>query len=99
MEGIKNPKWRGGRYVDNDGYVRVWAGNHKYEFEHMQIAEKALGRKLKENERVHHINFKRDDNRNANLLICTRGYHLNLHLKIKKLGMNPDRFSVGRPPL
>jgi hypothetical protein len=87
--GRKNPCWRGGRRVDSGGYVRIWVGDDKYEFEHKQIAEKALGRKLKKNERVHHINGKKDDNRNANLLICTNGYHLNLHLKMKRLGIDP----------
>jgi hypothetical protein len=81
--------WAGGRYVDGDGYVVLWAGPRKRIYEHKQVAEKALGRKLKKNERVHHINGKRDDNRNSNLLICSTGYHLNLHLKMKRLGIDP----------
>ena len=87
--GPNGPTWKGGRYQDNDGYIRVWVGDDKYEYEHKQIAEKALGRKLNKNERVHHINGKRADNRNSNLLICSTGYHLNLHLKMKRLGIDP----------
>ena len=82
--GSKNPAWKGGRYVDNDGYIRVWAGNDRYKFEHKLVVEKALGRKLTKNERVHHINENRSDNRNSNLLVCSTGYHLNLHLKMKR---------------
>jgi hypothetical protein len=81
--------WRGGRYVDHDGYVRVLSGIRKYPYEHKLIVEKAIGRKLKKNERVHHINGNRQDNRNRNLLVCTTGYHLNFHLKMKRLGIDP----------
>jgi hypothetical protein len=83
--GYKNPAWKGGRYIDNDGYVRIWIGDDKYAYEHKQIVEKALGRKLTKNERVHHINENRSDNRNRNLLVCSTGYHLNLHLKMKRM--------------
>jgi len=46
---------------------------------HVEIAERVLGRKLKPNELVHHINMDKFDFRNCNLLICTRTYHQYLH--------------------
>ncbi len=62
-------------YVNKTGYVEVWqqGGGHKYE--HRIVAEEALGRSLKSNECVHHINGCKTDNRNENLLVCDRGYH------------------------
>lgn len=46
---------------------------------HRRVAERALGRKLKKGECVHHIDGDKLNNANSNLLICTGGYHRWLH--------------------
>lgn len=74
---------RGNRGFSSHGYIRVNLGNGKRQYEHILIAERILGRPLKPNERVHHINCNRADNGTANLLICTHEYHLALHARMR----------------
>ena len=59
----------------------------KYIREHIYLVQKDLGRKLKSNEVVHHINFDSFDNRLENLLVLTRAQHNRLHFLLAKLAM------------
>lgn len=74
----------GNKSRSEHGYVTVHIGRKRKQYEHILVAEGALGRPLKKGEVVHHINCDRTDNRPANLLICRIGYHLQLHARMRK---------------
>lgn len=85
MHGENHPSWKGGRHSDGMGYTTISIGQGKKRREHILIAEKALGRKLRIGEQVHHINGIKTDNRNSNLLICSASYHRWLENKMADL--------------
>jgi hypothetical protein len=88
--GSKSHFWRGGGHTSKSkGYVYIYMKNHPfvkhngYVVEHRAVVEKAIGRFLTKDEVVHHINYKRDDNRLENLyLFKTHREHMSYHYKI-----------------
>ena len=69
---VFNKAPKGSGHVNIKGYVRFWEkidGCKKYRqiYQHHQVMEKILGRKLFDHERVHHLNGIRNDNRPENL--------------------------------
>lgn len=92
QRGEKNSSWKGGRRINEQGYVEVYMPEYEhrrpngYVREHIYIAEKKLGRKLlffsigdERNEVVHHINGIKTDNREENILVLTAKEHRKLH--------------------
>ena len=78
-EGEKSPNWKGGRKTER-GYILVYLPKHPravkgYVREHRLVMEKKLGRYLKPNEIVHHMNHIKDDNREENLMILSKSKH------------------------
>lgn len=70
-KGSANPKWKGGRQINPQGYVLITThpngGRRKRVFEHVLIMEQILGRKLYDDESIHHKNGIRGDNAPSNL--------------------------------
>lgn len=85
--GEDHPNWKGGKWKDpKNGYIYVHIPGHPrsnswgYVAEHILKVEKVLGKYLDNKFQIHHLNGKRDDNENKNLVVCdSDGYHKFLH--------------------
>lgn len=72
------------------GYLMIQDGG-KQRFEHVVIAERALGHPLPPGAVVHHVNENRRDNRPENLVICPDNtYHKIIHERMKALAACGD---------
>lgn len=92
-KGESHPRWNGGKIVNTQGYVLVRCEGHpramtegQYVREHILVMEQHLGRYLKQDEYVHHINGNKQDNRIENLQKVSHAEHNAIH--------NPKREAV-----
>ena len=72
-KGEESPCWKGGRYVDKNGYVVIRV-DQKECLEHRVVWEKANG-KIPDGFVLHHLNGIKTDNRLENLLCIPRSEH------------------------
>lgn len=83
------------RKRSNGRYMMVYAPYHSkaikgksgltgYVYEHVLIAEKMIGRSLRDDEHVHHLNDCPLDNRCENLLVLEKGQHTKIHNFIRR---------------
>jgi len=101
--GPGHPRWRGGKAIDNDGYVLVWTEEHenarrhsRYLFEHRLVMEQHLGRPLLPTEVVHHKNRDKQDNRIENLELFASNAD---HLRHELAGRIPNWTESGKQKL
>lgn len=84
-KGENNGQWKGGRFINENGYVMILQPDHPhanhlgYVKEHHLVIEKDLGRHLRPNEEVHHINKIKTDNIIENLQVVDALTHRRLH--------------------
>jgi hypothetical protein len=86
MKGEHHWLWKGGRYIDSEGYVRVWTANG-HQLEHRVVAEQMLKRPLRDDEVVHHRDEDRQNNAPENLkVVSDRGEHTMDHHVVRGRG-------------
>lgn len=75
-----NPNWnnlkKGIPHFTNTGYMRITLPDGRRILYHRHILEKYLGRKLKPEEKTHHKNGIKTDNRIENLEIISQSEHI-----------------------
>lgn len=79
--------WKGGISKDHDGYIFIYQPHHpyankmKYVREHRLVVEKYIGRFLKSEEMVHHIDEIKNNNSPNNLMaFINRSAHVRFHI-------------------
>ena len=78
-------QWKVLRIVSSAPYLRAYvpdhpkANKHGYVQHHRVVAENKLGRLLRPDEVVHHINHNQKDNRPSNLEVYKSSAHFSLH--------------------
>lgn len=83
----KKTTYGGHKKKRKDGYIAVYCPGHPsaskdgHVMEHVLIMENHIGRRLRDDEVVHHKNHQRDDNRIENLQLMTFKEHSALHMR------------------
>lgn len=86
------PNFKGaGRHKRKDGYYREYDSTclDNRSLEHRKVVERHLGRKLRLDEIVHHIDGNKSNNAINNLRVMSRPEHSRLHM-LKRLGRDSD---------
>jgi len=94
------------RILHSSGYIMVYMPDHHraqtkaslagYVYEHIVVAERIIGRKIKLGEDVHHLDICKSNNRPANLLVLDGMQHSKLHKWLQRIGYlgNPQATTI-----
>ena len=100
MSDSAKKRWHGkakGTSLKPSGYIEYTTGEHKGRSVHVVLIEKRIGRKLKSDEIVHHIDGVKTNNSENNLALMTRSAHTRLHRFEDKIsGNHRERDENGR---
>jgi len=77
----RSNRWKGGH--ERGGYLQLGGGSNRT-YAHRELAESLLGRPLRAEEHVHHIDRDRKNNSPSNLLVLEIKPHMALHVQIRK---------------
>jgi hypothetical protein len=103
--GSENPNWKGGQTRLVNKRVAVYCPGHPaatlirgtYALRYRLVAEVMLGRPLRADEVVHHINSDPTDDRPENLTVLTQANHAREHLAERRDPATGRMLSAGDP--
>ncbi len=76
--------------VNAAGYIMLWQRG-KWQYEHIILAEKALGKPLPKGAVVHHTGKVHENEGPFKLVVCpSQSYHMLLHKRMRELGCGED---------
>lgn len=97
-KGGDNPRWKGGRYLNDKGYVRIGTRKHRGKYEHRYVMECMLRRpvglvfpgdgKIPAGMHVHHNDHDRTHNCRSNLMLLQGCIHNALSRSYRKYLLN-----------
>lgn len=91
LSGSANPSWKGGRRQRRDGYLLVCTPEGD-RLEHRVVMEAHLGRRLRDDEVVHHRDGDKSNNNPSNLDVMSQSDHARHHAP----DMHAARYGHGR---
>ncbi len=79
-----------GTRISTNGYVEYTMGENKFRSVHVVKMEKRLGRRIRDDEIVHHIDKDKQNNDENNLALMTRSGHTRHHRREERITKDKD---------